>query len=403
MVGLIKPRYVKMGLKSIRERSIRSWLTIFGIVISIAVILTLLSLSAGVQGAISELFDEFGRNRIFVMAEFNDPTAVTQQLLESDVSYIETLPYFKLVVPLIVRNAQKVEFGGTDLYLTVQALPSTNARMINEEYMIDKNLIVGRGFSEGEKWVAILGYKIAYDNEDYFPKPLKLKNSIYINGYKFTVVGIYKELGTSDDTSIIIPIENAKEVLNTSDTVTAIDAIVKDGVDINLAEEKLNHALDRKKGKDTFVTMTPESLIRQFNNIMSLAQSILLAIASVSLIVGAVGIANNMFTSVLEREKEIGIMKSIGASNHDILQIFMLESGLIGFFGGLAGVVLGIIFSLIIGVVAIETGYPMLKAYILPLNVLGVLAFAFIIGLISGLVPAWSASKKKIIDTLREH
>ncbi|MBN2101278.1 MAG: ABC transporter permease [Candidatus Aenigmarchaeota archaeon] len=391
-----------MGLKSIRERSIRSWLTIFGIVISIAVILTLLSLSAGVSGAINELFDEFGRNRIFVMAEFNNPTQITQQLLESDVGYIESLPYFKMVVPTIVRQAQKVEYGGTELYLMVQSFPSSNADAINKEYRIEENLVEGRSFNEDERGVAILGYSIAYD-DDFFEKPIKLRNSVYVNDHKFTVVGIYKELGVEDDRSVIITYEDAKTVLNSSETVTAIDAVVKDGIDIDFAEERLIRALERKKGKDTFITMTPESLIKQFNNIMALAQGILLAIASVSLIVGAVGIANNMFTSVLEREKEIGIMKSIGATNSDILQIFMLESGLIGFFGGLAGIILGIIFSLVIGFVAIEMGYPMLKVYILPLNVFGVLAFAFFVGLISGLIPAWSASKKKIIDTLREH
>jgi len=288
------------------------------------------------------------------------------------------------------------------LYLMVQAFPSTNAEQVNKEYRVKENLVEGRPFTEGERGVAILGYKVAYD-DDFFKKPIKIRNSIYVNDHKFTVVGIYKELGVEDDRSVMIPYEDAKTVLNASGTVTAIDAVLKDGVDINLAEERLIRALERKKGKDSFVTMTPESIIKQFNNIMSLAQGILLAIASVSLIVGAVGIANNMFTSVLEREKEIGIMKSIGATNKDVLQIFMIESGLIGFFGGLAGVILGIVFSLTIGIAAIQLGYPMLKIHILPLNVFGVLAFAFLVGIFSGLLPAWSASKKKIIDTLREH
>jgi len=136
---------------------------------------------------------------------------------------------------------------------------------------------------------------------------------------------------------------------------------------------------------------------------ISLVQGFLLAIASISLIVGAVGIANNMFTSVLEREKEIGIMKSVGATNHDILQIFLIESGLIGFFGGLAGVILGSVLSLIIGEIAAAMGYAMLKILISPINVISVLAFAFFVGMISGVIPAWSASRKKIIDTLREH
>jgi len=390
-----------MGLKSIRERSIRSWLTIFGIIISIAVILTLLSLSNGVTHAVGELFDELGTNRIFIMQDIRSMGTGQDPLLQKDVDAISSLPYFKLVIPMLMRNAQKVEFKGTEQYLTVIGMPNENVREIIKEYKYDENLIKGRFFSEGERGVAILGYKIAYD-KDIFPKQVDVKNSIYINGRKFRIIGIYKELGTDDDNAVVIPLDDARQIFNATESVTVADAVVKEGIDIDTAKDKIVQLMEKRKGENAITVMTPESVIKQFNNIMGIVSGILLGIAAISLLVGAVGIANNMFTSVLEREKEIGIMKSVGAKNSDIIQIFMIESGMIGFFGGLVGVILGVILSIVIEKIAMNTGYSLLKITILPTDIIFVLLFAFGVGLLSGIAPAWSASRKKIVDTLRE-
>jgi len=400
VVGLVNPRYFKMGVKSIRERSIRSWLTIFGIIISIAVILTLFSLSNGVSNAVNDLFNELGRNRIFITQDFRSIGNGQDPLLRKDVEAIESLPYFKMVIPMLMRNAQKVEFKGEERYLIVAGIPNLNVRAIIKEYKYDENLISGRFFSEGERGVAVLGYKIANDR-DIFSRRINVRNSIYIDGKKFRVVGIYKELGTTDDNTITIPLDDAREIFNATESVTMADAVVKDGINIDDAKAKVIRLMEKRKGKNAVTVMTPEAIIKQFNNIMGIVGGILIGIAAISLLVGAVGIANNMFTSVLEREREIGIMKSVGAKNSDIMQIFVIESGLIGFFGGLAGVVLGIILSVIVEKIAAGMGYSLLKIIISPFDVIFVLLFAFSVGIISGIVPAWSASRKKIIDTLR--
>lgn len=395
-----------MALKSIRERSIRSWLTIFGIIVSIAVILTLLSLSAGLSGAVEEIFDEFGRNRIYVTAGGGFQSvasgSIQEGLLKKDVEAIESLPYFKMAIPFSMRNGVKVEYSGRENYLMIQSMPTDNADAVNREYQMEENIILGRPFKEDEKGVAIAGYKVFYNKDELFPREFGLKSSVYINNNKFRIVGVYKEIGSADDNSFFIPLKDAEEMFNLT-VYSAVDAVVKDGVDIHVAEEKLTRLLEKRKGEDNFQIFTPEAIIRQFNNVIGIVQGVLLAIASISLIVGAVGIANNMFTSVLEREKEIGIMKSIGASNSDVLQMFIIESGLIGLFGGIIGALMGIILSLAVGEVAAVLGYPILKALISPFDVIGVLMFAFIIGMISGFLPAWSASKKKIVDVLRDN
>lgn len=399
--------YAILGLKSLKERSVRSWLTIFGIIVSIATIMILLTLSSGLQGAVQELFEDFGTNRIFIVAnELNvDPGSLgSEQLTQDDVDAVATLSHFEIVIPFVVKNSQLVEYKNEERFIKVSGVPAENVNKIDEAYKFSKNLMVGRFFNEHETKVAILGYNVANDEDTYFSKNVGLKNSIYINEVKFRVVGIYKKLGTDDDNLIYIPLEDAKVVLNIGEDVTAIDAIVKDGVDIENAKEDVERLLKKKKGdEDEFAVFTPEGILKQFNNIIFIVQGLLLAIASISLVVGAIGIANNMFTSIFEREKEIGIMKSVGARNKDVLTMFMIESGLIGLTGGIVGIILGIVVSLLIGFITKALGFSLLSISISIYHVLFLIIFSFTIGMLSGLLPSYLGSRKKIVDTLREH
>jgi len=129
-------------------------------------------------------------------------------------------------------------------------------------------------------------------------------------------------------------------------------------------------------------------------------QVVLVGIAAISLIVGAIGIMNSMYTSVLERTREIGVMKAIGAKNKDILTIFLIESGLIGLVGGILGTVLGASLAVAVGPFSKNAGFT-LHITIEPFVILLGLLFAFVVGIIAGVLPAWQASKLKPIDALR--
>ncbi|USN45734.1 MAG: ABC transporter permease [Candidatus Woesearchaeota archaeon] len=394
---------LRMSLKSLKERSVRSWITIFGIVISIAVILILLSLSAGLQGAVEDLFDDFGRNRIIIMSSFDDPTSLgAQRLLEKDVEAVAKLPYFKAVIPFVAQGSQQVIFKGEERYISVSGIPNDDAELLDKEYKITENLVEGRTFRDNEERVAILGNNVAYDNDVYFTKQVHIRNSIIINGQKYTVIGIYKKYGTDDDNMIMIPMQEAQEMFGLVGEVSAIDAIVKDGYDMDQVETRLTKLLEKRKGEDNFLVMTPESIIKQFNSVMGIVQGILLGIAFISLVVGAIGIANTMFTSVLEREQEIGIMKSIGATNGNITTLFLFESGFIGTAGGVVGVIIGIGGTILIGAIAEASGFSLLKTSISPMHVAFCILFSFIIGMVSGAIPSYLGSKKRIIDTLRQ-
>ncbi|MEK6905955.1 MAG: FtsX-like permease family protein, partial [Nanoarchaeota archaeon] len=146
--------------------------------------------------------------------------------------------------------------------------------------------------------------------------------------------------------------------------------------------------------------VTASQILEQINQILGVMQIVLVGIAAVSLLVGAIGIMNSMYTSVMERTKEIGIMKSIGARNSDVLQIFLMEAGLIGLVVGVLGTALGTGMALVIGPIAKEAGFHLVIQIEYSVLAMG-LVFAFVVGMLSGILPAYQASKLKPVDALR--
>ena len=156
-------------------------------------------------------------------------------------------------------------------------------------------------------------------------------------------------------------------------------------------------------GKEDFVVDTPEDLLESFDTVLNVVQAVFIGIALVSLFVGSVGIANTMYTSVLERHKEIGIMKAIGAKNSNIFLLFLIESGLLGLVGGTIGVICGIILAKSVEIISTAVlGKSFLVAYISWPLIIGSLLFAFILGSTVGSLPARSASKLPAVETLRD-
>jgi len=404
-MGKLLP-YAKLAFKSLKARSVRSWITILGIVVSIAVILTLLTLSAGLQKAVIDTFNNFGTNRIIVFGPDGAQNGLTQvTLTDNTVRDIKNLPPFQTVIPSVVVAAAKVDYRSKTRYISVDGFNPDQGSDIVAAYHIDGQIESGRFMQRGDVGVAVVGGSVAKSDpnvDDSWPKPIVTRNSILINGKSFSVIGVLKVTGESFDNVIIIPIDDARAITNQTNQVSSIDAIIKPNVNIEDARFRLERLLNSTIGKDNYVVITPEAILRQFTQVITILQAILVALASVSLIVGAVGIMNTMFTSVLEREKEIGIMKSIGSTNGDIMILFMIEAGLIGFIGGIAGVILGIGISFMIGAIAKASGFNLLSITISYVYVIGCLLFSFVIGMLSGIIPSYRAARKKIVDTLRE-
>ena len=204
-----------------------------------------------------------------------------------------------------------------------------------------------------------------------------------------------------------IPLETAQEVFNLKETeeMSMIFARVKPGSIPSDVAEDVEKALRKdhnvKEGQEDFIVATAEQMIEGFNNILLVVQAVLVGIAAISLIVGGIGITNTMYTSVVERTREIGIMKAVGAKNSDIVSIFLMESAMLGFFGGMLGILIGLSVSKAVEIAAVYAGVSVLKAYFGYELVVGALVFSMVVGVVSGVLPAKSAAKLNPVDALR--
>ncbi len=272
--------------------------------------------------------------------------------------------------------------------------------------MAGLEVIDGRGLKDEDKFKVVVGYNHIY-KEDTWEKPMRVGSTIEIEGYDFKVIGVLDKIGNPmDDASLYMTKDILKEILDVEDEESQILVKTASGFDpIKVAEtieRKLRKSRGEKEDQETFTVQTSEQLLESFSNIFGIVQAVLVGIAAISLLVGGIGIMNTMYTSVLERTKEIGTMKAVGAKNSDILLIFLFESGLLGLVGGAIGIGIGIglgkgaeyLASTALGTDLLQAAFPW---YL----IVGALLFSFLTGTLSGILPAMQAAKLKPADALR--
>lgn len=397
--------YINVAIKNLRHRKVRSWLTILGIIISIMSIVALISISNGLENAIEEQFEKVGSNRIYVMIPGGAP-GTTAGLTTDDVEVLERMSEFEYVTPYYLEPSVEITYSKEEFYGTVTGWPTDDADERFADY--DFNFVEGRNFKDGEKYSAVIGYLVSTDSFENENKKISVGNSIYINDVKFKVVGVMEEIGNEqDDRNTIIPIDIAWEIFNktrpgtSKKDISFIDATIKDGIDLDEVVEKTQKNLERARDDENFDILTPTQILNFLGTALFIVQGILVSIAAISLVVGCIGIMNSMYTSVLERTKEIGIMKSLGARNNDIMLLFLIESGLIGLVGGVIGILIGMGVSFGVGAAAAQAGFALLKIEWSWGLVIGSLFFAFFIGMFSGALPSRQAAKMRPVEALR--
>jgi len=396
--------YFKIAFRNLKKRKLRTWLTMIGIFISIATIFMLVSLSLGLQGAVEKQFETLGTDKFFVQAStgFLAPPGsdVSVSLSNSDVNKIEKVRGVKDVLPTTAANA-KIEFNNKIRYTTIWGMSTkTNLFIEAGNYELEEGSFIEEG-SDG----ILIGN--AYKTGNLFGKEVRIGNKIIINGKAFKIKGILKSMGNSDDDNMIaMDLESFRSFFKIPSRVDWVVVQINEGEDINEVAERVEKDLRKFRGvtekTQDFETLTPEELLGSFQTILNIITAFLAGVAAISLIVGAIGIANTMYTSVIERTKEIGVMKAIGAENKDILFIFLIESGLLGLVGATIGVVLGYGVSKMIEFIALsQLNTNLLQAAAPFYLVFGCLAFGFLIGAISGATPAIGASKTNVVDAIR--
>jgi len=400
--------YFNLALKNLRRKKLRSWLTILGILISIMIIFFLISLSFGLSNAINEQFKMLGSDKFFIMAkgQLGAPgTGGAVQLTTKDVDIVEKVLGVKTATYFVVGNA-KIEFNDKSRYFMVVGIPmdKTDALELIAE---SANLKAddGRLIAKTDLGKVMIGYDYGYNN--VFEHPVRAGDSIIINGKEFKVIGILSRIGNpSDDKNIYMILDDFKELFNSEDRVDEILVQVQNENEIKQIAEKTKQKLmkfrDVTEKTIDFTILTPEELLASIGTILNVITAFLVGVAGISLLVGSVGIANTMYTSVLERTREIGTMKAVGARNSDILYIFVIESGLLGLVGGIIGVIFGFLLGKGVEYVAVNQFNTTLLQVATPFYLFaGCLVFAFLIGVFSGIFPAMQASRLKPVDALR--
>ena len=399
--------YFLFALSSFSHRKTRSYLTMIGIFIGIAAVVALISVGFGLQEAINKQFEQLGTNIVTVQAgavQMGPPgsSVTAAKLTEHDIDAIKKVKGVDVATGMLFK-IDKIEFADEVKYEFVSGLhPDETMEMIGDAQ--GYKIVEGRNIRAGDKYKAVVGYSLAQG--DVFKKEVKLRDKILIADQEFAVMGILGKIGNPyDDASVIIPFESAKEIFNNTDEISFIMVRTKEGYDTSRVAEDIKKAMrkDRnvEEGEEDFRVETAEQLMETFTQVFGIVQAVLIGIAAISLLVGGIGIMNTMYTAVLERTKEIGIMKAIGARNADVMFIFLIESGLLGLSGGAIGVLLGLGLGKAVEIMASYGGFGMLKASFSPFLILGALLFSSLIGSISGLLPAKKAASLKPVDALR--
>ncbi len=394
------------GIRNLQIRQLRSSLTIIGIVLGIATIFTLMSIGEGVRIEIDKQMSAFGSNEIFVvpisgqsMESFSGAAFSTNgKLYERDVDYVKRVP--------AVEEVSKVVYGRASLKFRdkeISAAIFPADASIFDQFGSYIQLEEGRFYTDEEDHVVVLANDAAnklFDNER-----VQVNNVIYINGEPYRVVGILKKIGTSlsqqDDSAIYMPYKSGRAILQdflAPGEVFALYIKLREGYNPDDAapqiEGQLAAAHRVSLDKKDFMVITPSFIQATVGSVLGVLNLFLLAIALISAFVGGIGISNTMFMSVMERRREIGVLKAIGAERGTIVLIFVVESALIGAGGGLVGLVLGYLALLAAGAFGVPYAlgiYQIAFAF----------SFAVVVGVVSGLIPALNASKVPAVEALR--
>jgi len=396
----------RLAVRSIGKRKKRAALTMLGIFIGIAAVVALVSLGQGLQDTINAQFEKAGADKIMIQAK--DPAGVGEKAPGAMTSHerdlIGRVNGVAQTAGMVFR-AGKITFNNIQRVQFLIGVPTDKAELDLAYNFTTLEVEQGRKVTHKDKNKAAVGYKLA--NNNVFGKNLAVGDKIDLEGEVFDIVGVFKHTGDPGmDGSVLVTFDDANRLLKIGDTFNYIIAQTERGVDPEQVALRIEKDVRRnrheKEDKQDFSVQTSTQLIASFNSVFNIIQVVFVGIAAISLLVGGIGIANVMFTAVLERTREIGVMKAIGARNRDIMTMFLIESGVLGLAGGVVGVIIGASISKTVELGANAAFGPgTIYASFSPYLIVGALLFSFILGAVSGVLPARRASKLRPVEALR--
>jgi putative ABC transport system permease protein len=461
----MKPgKILKIAFSMVKANKLRSWLTIIGIIIGIASVMAIVTTGEYFEKEVTETMEGFGGDIItivastpfkvtddeFVVADSEDPEGSSEvsgensetiaeteydeeeaktntsdpiefeqmtesQLTNMDVLTLLNIPAIEYINVNVDKDAE-MKIGGENTNVLVTGVDPAVWPKISK-----KDIEQGRMLKTGDRNVVVLSNELA---KETFKREIRLNEIILLNDRSYRVVGILAKgsgllggLTGLFGSSIYMPYKDAYSLSSnedlsetetdvySTDVYSTIEVKLTKDADYEAAIKEIERKLklSRRVTEDTqdFYVNSQKEAIESTRKMINGLTAFLAFIASISLLVGSTGIANTMFTSVLEKTKEIGIMKAIGAKNKDIMLIFLCNSAMISLVGGIIGILLGTVaVQAVLFFISIKMNAPFEFALSFKATFISTLV-SIVVGLIAGLVPAKNASELKPVDALR--
>lgn len=406
----------RLSLSHVRKSRLRSWLTIIGIVIGVAAVVAIISVGQGMQESVASRLGSLGADLITINPGYSRATSGghfdggrssggSTNLTDRDLNAIKQVPGVLYVNGIVSGRADMI-LGTEKTSVSVTGVDTAVWRSL-----VTTELEAGRYLQPGDSDAVVIGYSLAHDT---FLQELTLNRPITIGSKTFKVVGIFIKsgggFGGGGDNSVYMQADYARDVITTTVARNTFSSIMVKVTDPELAGQVADDIVTKLMQSRHVNQRTRDFSVTEFaaiqQQITSVVQTIslfLAAIAAISLLVGAVGIANTMFMSVMERTRQIGLLKALGATDGEVMKLFLMESGLFGLAGGVLGIIFGVFISVIISAVGLRTIGPggTMNAVVTPQLLIFALSFSIIVGIISGVAPARSAAKMNPVDALR--
>jgi len=407
---------VKSSQATLRHGKMRSLLTMLGIVIGISSVIILMSIGQSAQDYILGQVQGLGSNLVIVIpggtnnGKFSSPAAsqgiIVKSLVQQDVDALSRDPAIAAVTEE-ARGQATASFSDNSESVTFDSVPAN--------FFTVRNFVVANGYPftdndvQSLNHVAVIGSSLAATLFGSGSDPVG--QYIELKSIQFRVVGVLEAKGTGafgidQDNLVMVPITVGQKQMLGINYFSDIMVQANDAYTVSFAQSRVETILEQDHAitdpnKDDFTIETQQDVLSLLGNITSILTMFLAAIASISLVVGGIGIMNIMLVSVIERTKEIGLRKSVGATNNDILQQFLVESVMLTFIGGVIGIAVGgVVVTLAWFVITRFAGIAWTFAFPLSAVIIAVLVSS-VTGIAFGIYPASQAARKSPIEALR--
>jgi putative ABC transport system permease protein len=390
----------KVALRSLWANKMRSFLTMLGIIIGVAAVIILVSIGNGLKVYIEEQFEALGSNLIYVYpgdlsSGFGKQALISKaQLLDQHRQAILRLGLPIDSLSAVIQIADVAKYKDNSLNSVIFGAEASYGEFANVE------LGLGRFFTKSEeerkKRVAVIGSQVA---AKLFSGLDPSGKRFFLSDTSFEVIGVLEEQGSSGamasssiDETIIVPLETASQLFN-QEEYSMIVIKAQTETDVDLVKTAVEEELLEFFSEEDFSVLDQKQILNQINSILGVLTLALGGIAAISLLVGGIGIMNIMLVSVTERTAEIGLRKAVGAQNKDILVQFIIESVFLSVLGGLIGIAVGFLGSLVIDLFLATT--------VTPWSVVLAFSISALIGIVFGVAPASKAARLNPIEALR--